>query len=1535
MTAPRAQHRPPPPPDRLPSPRGGHPSPSTASAAARPAGFARLAGVALLALFGGLALFGALALPATAQVQTTTTFVSNLEQTDDTGDAFISDTRVRGQQFETGSNSRGYTLTEIVVNIRDARTGTPAFALYTSTSDDKPDTKVVDLNGDSSTAGEQSFTPASATTLSASTKYIIAFYMTSGSANLQRTASDDIDSGAWPGWNINTTALFSNDSGTTFSSSGNAVEIAVKGTAVTCPLNTGDLWCGEVTVAALNEGTGTFGHGFLDADPDQGALSDTTFSVGTNDYTIDLIYVDESLEGGFLQFSLTSNLTAADKATLVLHIDGSSDTFAFSPVAPNAVSGYEWEDTGLDWSSTSTVTLRLREGTGTPMLSTDATLRDLVVYDDTSDLTLTPTFASDTETYTASVANDVAEVGVTATPSDSGASIDYLDGSDMTLDDANTLPDDGHQVTLAEGDNVIKVKVTAADGSTKTYTVTVNRAAAASTCTLNTGDLWCGVVTVEEVQLSGTTAGYGFGTSAGALSDTGFTVGTNDYTIDAVMTGVSTLAGQLLFGLFGGSLSDADKAKLVLYVDGHSDSFEFMDAGGPSPTGVYNWVSSGLDWTSTSEVTLRLREVTRATIANVAVTSTPLLTSSDGSTTHTYGVGETIELSVTFNEAVNATSDTDFVLSVGGARRAALLSGSGTATLVFGYTVLAADVDANGIWIGDQDRTLVGDRMSNPQTGAITSVGTGVKADLTHSALNTLGGHRVDGGRSIVLVEVTSTPMLETDTYGADETIRFTVTFNAAVDVTGDPVSTFSLGSPGSIRNVNAAYESGTGTAELVFGYTVLSTDMDSNGIYQLGGETDFSTVKGPVGLDADDAIQFTGTSADAPLAYPVRAQRSGHKVDGSQTVVSTDATLSALTMIAAGTNLLSFVSGGPTSYGKNVAYDVDEVTFTATPNHVGATIEYLDGSDRTLNDADTSDDGHQVALEVGNNNVIKVKVTAEDGVTTKTYTVTVSRAEASTDATLTDLVVNDGTTNLTLTPTFASGMYTYTARVVNTVAEVTVTPTKSDINATIEYLDGSDMTLDDAGTDAGHQVAVAVGETVIKVKVTAQDGNTTQTYTVTVSRAAAPTCTLNAGDLWCGAVTVSRFALGVLQVDGFGSGGGDLSDKDFMYGTNSYTIDLVATQHNEEILFFSLNSALTSGDRAGLAVHVDGSSDTFAFGAATYVVAGGSHQYTWTGTGLSWSGSPTTTVRLREVVTGPAAPTNFMVRPAGDAKVALSWDAPASDSGVTRHEYQFKTDGSYGNWARDCEQRGRRRERGLVHGVRAHQRGAPHLPAPRGERRRRRRRGDGGSGHADPRHLRPHAAGAGRNPEAALRRQRLRGSDRREPGDGAEAGYGGQEHHVAEGGGLRRPDGGDGHWPGEQQGDLTPRDRVLRPDGAGNSQSGRQLFEFAPCRGVLRPDGAGNSPSERQRSEFAPCRGVLRPDGAGNSLSVQQRSEFAPRDRVLRALESDEPPAGGHWHNRAFRRAVLRALKAGESLAGCQPTDLASRRAVLRPDGG
>ena len=97
-----------------------------------------------------------------------------------------------------------------------------------------------------------------------------------------------------------------------------------------------------------------------------------------------------------------------------------------------------------------------------------------------------------------------------------------------------------------------------------------------------------------------------------------------------------------------------------------------------------------------------------------------------------------------------------------------------------------------------------------------------------------------------------------------------------------------------------------------------------------------------------------------------------------------------------------------------------------------------------------------------------------------------------STDATLSGLSLGTG---VTLSPAFASGTATYTASVANSVDEVTVTPTTNHASATVEILDTDDDELDDAddGED-DFQVALSVGDTVIKVKVTAEDGTSTQT---------------------------------------------------------------------------------------------------------------------------------------------------------------------------------------------------------------------------------------------------------------------------------------------------------------------------------------------------------------------------------------------------------------------------------------------------------
>ena len=104
-----------------------------------------------------------------------------------------------------------------------------------------------------------------------------------------------------------------------------------------------------------------------------------------------------------------------------------------------------------------------------------------------------------------------------------------------------------------------------------------------------------------------------------------------------------------------------------------------------------------------------------------------------------------------------------------------------------------------------------------------------------------------------------------------------------------------------------------------------------------------------------------------------------------------------------------------------------------------------------------------------------------------------------STDATLSTLTLSEGT----LDPAFSSATTSYTASVVHTVSSVTVTPQTSHGSATVEYYDAGDAAIEDAdGYTAGHQVALGVGENTVKVKVTAEDGATSETYTVIVTRA-------------------------------------------------------------------------------------------------------------------------------------------------------------------------------------------------------------------------------------------------------------------------------------------------------------------------------------------------------------------------------------------------------------------------------------------------
>ena len=158
-------------------------------------------------------------------------------------------------------------------------------------------------------------------------------------------------------------------------------------------------------------------------------------------------------------------------------------------------------------------------------------------------------------------------------------------------------------------------------------------------------------------------------------------------------------------------------------------------------------------------------------VTDVDVTSSP--DSGD-----TYGTGEMILFTVTFDHAVTVTGAPEFEFCLGttstmscdmGAapparRRAALSSGSGTTMLVFGYTVVEGDMDDNGIWTGDQSRSI------KLEGGTIQGTVGGLDAVLTHAEEGQHDDHKVNGAAA----NTAPTADDNTVTTGEDRAYTFT-----------------------------------------------------------------------------------------------------------------------------------------------------------------------------------------------------------------------------------------------------------------------------------------------------------------------------------------------------------------------------------------------------------------------------------------------------------------------------------------------------------------------------------------------------------------------------------------------------------------------------------------------------------------------------------------------------------------------------------------------------------------------------------------
>ena len=177
------------------------------------------------------------------------------------------------------------------------------------------------------------------------------------------------------------------------------------------------------------------------------------------------------------------------------------------------------------------------------------------------------------------------------------------------------------------------------------------------------------------------------------------------------------------------------------------------------------------------------------------------------------------------------------------------------------------------------------------------------------------------------------------------------------------------------------------------------------------------------------------------------------------------------------------------------------------------------------------------------------------------------------------------------------------------------------------------------------------------------------------------PTCPEDAGDVWCGVITVGERA-GFYGFNRF-QGTGELSDDDFDVGTNSYTIDILEVQGDSEEedygdLTFKLAERPDDAQQGALdelTLYLD--NDPLSLSDAD---PGPPGFYYWDGADLNWSREDYIVARLRESSSEqrddssgqkkqseepgsvPDKP-NGLKATATHGQVVLTWDDPEDDS--------------------------------------------------------------------------------------------------------------------------------------------------------------------------------------------------------------------------------------------------------------------------------
>ena len=207
---------------------------------------------------------------------------------------------------------------------------------------------------------------------------------------------------------------------------------------------------------------------------------------------------------------------------------------------------------------------------------------------------------------------------------------------------------------------------------------------------------------------------------------------------------------------------------------------------------------------------------TAPTVSSLAITSDTGDDDTNFDDDGVYGIGDSIEVTVTFSEDVSVTGSPQLELAIGSSNRTAEYESTDGSAAVFSYTVAEGDSDSDGIAVAANKLSLNGGSIKDAAEN---------DANLSHNALAAQDGHMVDGIRPTVsAISIFSGGAGYDDVFNIGDEMFANISFSEAVRIGGEPQLTLDF-------DGEAKTAEWIGDLFFDFSYLIQEGDLDIDGV--------------------------------------------------------------------------------------------------------------------------------------------------------------------------------------------------------------------------------------------------------------------------------------------------------------------------------------------------------------------------------------------------------------------------------------------------------------------------------------------------------------------------------------------------------------------------------------------------------------------------------------------------------------------------------------------------------------------------------